>query len=60
VRVPTVVWQGADDTDVPRHIGQHYGRTVPGARLEVFRQEGHFVFYRYAEDILTTLVRSSP
>jgi len=55
VRVPTFVWQGADDTNVPRHIGEHYGRAIPGATLAVVEHEGHFVFYQHAADILTTL-----
>jgi pimeloyl-ACP methyl ester carboxylesterase len=55
VQVPTFVWQGADDTNVPRHIGEYYGRTIPGATLTVVEHEGHLVFYRRAADILSTL-----
>jgi pimeloyl-ACP methyl ester carboxylesterase len=57
VGVPTFVWQGADDTNVPRHIGEHYGRTIPGAVVTLVEGEGHFVFYSHAAEILTTLAR---
>jgi pimeloyl-ACP methyl ester carboxylesterase len=57
VHVPTFVWQGAEDRNVPRHIGEHYGRTIPGAVLKLHEHEGHFVFYSHAADILSTLAR---
>jgi pimeloyl-ACP methyl ester carboxylesterase len=55
VHVPTFIWQGADDTNVPRHIGEHYGRASPGAVLNVFDHEGHFVFYSHAGELFATL-----
>jgi len=55
IHVPTFVWQGADDRNVPRHIGEHYGRTIPGAVLKIYEHEGHFVFYSHATDILDAL-----
>jgi pimeloyl-ACP methyl ester carboxylesterase len=57
VQVPTIVWQGADDANVPRHIGHHYGRAIPGAIVNLVEHEGHFVFYSHAADILTALTR---
>ncbi len=55
IHVPTFVWQGADDRNVPRRIGEHYGRTIPGAVLKLCEHEGHFVFYSHAADILSAL-----
>ena len=55
IHVPTFVWQGAEDRNVPRHIGEHYGRTIPGAVLKLCEHEGHFVFYSHAADILSAL-----
>lgn len=60
ILVPTFVWQGAEDRNVPRHIGEHYGRTIPGAVLKLYEHQGHFVFYRHAADILSTLVSPEP
>ena len=57
IHVPTSVWQGTDDRNVPRHIGEHCGRTIPGAELHLCQHEGHLIFYTHATDILTTLTR---
>jgi pimeloyl-ACP methyl ester carboxylesterase len=53
VRVPTVSWQGADDTNVPRHIGERYGRTIPGAVLTVVEHEGHFITARNCAGVIS-------
>jgi pimeloyl-ACP methyl ester carboxylesterase len=45
IDVPTFGWQGANDRNVRRPIGEHYGRTIPGAVLTLCEHEGHFVFY---------------
>jgi pimeloyl-ACP methyl ester carboxylesterase len=50
------VWQGGDDHNVPLHIGEHYGRTIPGADLRLVEHQGHFVFYTHATEILSALV----
>jgi hypothetical protein len=47
--------QGADDRNVPRSVGEHYGRTIPGAVLTLCEREGHFVFYSHAAGILGAL-----
>lgn len=57
LRVRTFVWQGADDTNVPRHVGEFYGRTIPGAVLKLFEHQAHFIFYSHAAEILSTLTR---
>ena len=55
VQVPTFVWQGTEDRNVPRHTGEYYGRTIPGAVLKLVEHEGHLVFYSHAADILSAL-----
>jgi pimeloyl-ACP methyl ester carboxylesterase len=57
IHVPTFVWQGADDRNVPRHIGERYGRAIPGAVLTLYQHEGHLIFYSHAAEILSALTQ---
>ncbi|HUH06468.1 MAG TPA: hypothetical protein VML96_01555, partial [Egibacteraceae bacterium] len=56
LRVPVDIWQGARDEVVPLAMATHLSRTIPGARLRLFPEEGHHLLYRYWPEILAALV----
>jgi pimeloyl-ACP methyl ester carboxylesterase len=51
VRVPVKLWFGAQDWSMPAAHGRWLADAIPGARLELFPDEGHFslIFRRYRE-----------
>lgn len=55
LRVPVDIWQGARDEVVPLAMATHLSRTIPGARLRLFPDEGHHLLYRYWPEILAAL-----
>jgi pimeloyl-ACP methyl ester carboxylesterase len=42
IDVPTVVWQGSDDTIVPPAAAYALARTLPNCRLDVIPAAGHY------------------
>jgi pimeloyl-ACP methyl ester carboxylesterase len=42
IDVPTVVWQGSDDTIVPPAAAHALARTLPNCRLDVIPAAGHY------------------
>lgn len=41
VKYPVTIWHGALDTQVPLSNGAIYADLIPGAQLEIFKNEGH-------------------
>jgi pimeloyl-ACP methyl ester carboxylesterase len=42
IDVPTVVWQGSDDTIVPPNAAYHLAAQLPHCRLDVIQEAGHY------------------
>jgi len=42
IDVPTVMWQGSDDTIVPPSAAYHLAAQLPNCRLDVIQQAGHY------------------
>ena len=42
IDVPTVMWQGSDDTIVPPQAAYHLAETLPNCRLDVIQGAGHY------------------
>jgi pimeloyl-ACP methyl ester carboxylesterase len=54
IGVPTRIHHGEADLTVPPQHAHRYARAIPGARLRMCPDEGHFsLLARYAADILT-------
>jgi len=57
VKVPTVVWQGELDKNVPIQHGQWLAKYLPNARLEVRDGESHMgLFVNYEEEIMQSAI----
>jgi pimeloyl-ACP methyl ester carboxylesterase len=49
INVPTIMWQGSDDTIVPPQAAYHLAETLPNCRLDVVQGAGHYwVFAQFA------------
>jgi pimeloyl-ACP methyl ester carboxylesterase len=57
ITVPTTVWQGDQDRSIPAGWGELLVRSIPGARLQLRRGEGHLMIAANLEAILEDLVR---
>jgi pimeloyl-ACP methyl ester carboxylesterase len=56
IRVPVLFFHGTSDRTVSLAAARGVARTVPGARLEIFEQEGHFsLLARHADLVLRAL-----
>ncbi len=40
--MPTIIWQGSDDTIVPSGAAYHLAETLPNCRLDVIQGGGHY------------------
>jgi pimeloyl-ACP methyl ester carboxylesterase len=53
VRVPTVIWQGGLDKNVPEQHGKWLAANMPRAKLELREAESHLgIFVNYEEEIM--------
>jgi pimeloyl-ACP methyl ester carboxylesterase len=50
--VPTIVWQGSDDTIVPPAAAYHLAETLPNCRLDVIQGGGHYWAFGEIERVL--------
>jgi pimeloyl-ACP methyl ester carboxylesterase len=55
IRVPTRIFVGAEDTQVPAACSHWLARQIPGATLQVYPGEAHYVAYKHPEEILSGL-----
>ena len=57
IKVPTVIWQGELDKNVPIQHGQWLAKHLPNARLEVRAGESHMgIFVNYEEEIMQSAI----
>jgi pimeloyl-ACP methyl ester carboxylesterase len=56
IAVPTTLWQGDRDSSIPVSWAQHLVRSIPGARLQLLRGEGHLMIAPRLEAILRGLL----
>jgi pimeloyl-ACP methyl ester carboxylesterase len=55
VGVPVHIWQGGRDDTVPMAMARHLAEVIPGARMNMYPDEGHHLLYRYWPEILGAL-----
>jgi pimeloyl-ACP methyl ester carboxylesterase len=51
IQTPVHLWHGERDTIVPPAMGRHLSKRIPGARLTLYPEDGHFslIIYRLKE-----------
>jgi pimeloyl-ACP methyl ester carboxylesterase len=55
IDVPTVLWQGSDDTIVPPSVAYYLAETLPNCRLDVIQGGGHYWVFGQFERVLDTV-----
>ena len=55
IDVPTVLWQGSDDTIVPPGAAYHLAETLPNCRLDVIQGGGHYWVFGQFERVLDVI-----
>ncbi|WP_169815448.1 alpha/beta fold hydrolase [Nocardia yamanashiensis] len=55
IRVPTAVWHGDDDMNVPTGDGRRLAATIPGAELHIVEGAGHLLFVDHAAAVLESV-----
>lgn len=61
LRVPVDIWHGQRDSTVPAAMSEHLASVIPGARLRLIPNEGHFIAFtrwREALEALASPLRS--
>jgi pimeloyl-ACP methyl ester carboxylesterase len=57
VQVPTIIWQGALDVNVPVQHGKWLATNMPNARLELREEESHLgIYVNYEEEIMQSAI----
>jgi pimeloyl-ACP methyl ester carboxylesterase len=55
LRVPVHIWHGARDEVIPLSMARYLARSIPGARVTLFPDDGHHLLYRHWPEILAAL-----
>lgn len=55
IDVPTVVWHGERDNNLPVSLSRHVAKRLKNSRLEVSSSSGHFLYYKEWDRILQSL-----
>ncbi|MEC9367068.1 MAG: alpha/beta hydrolase [Pseudomonadota bacterium] len=54
--VPTVVWQGSEDGNVPPAAAIRLARLIPGCEMHLIEGAGHYWVYDHFDEVLRTLL----
>jgi len=60
IAVPVDVWQGEADEGVTPAVGRWLAQTIPGARLHMVPDAGHFWVIHHMDEVLLALTGGSP
>ncbi len=56
IKPPVFIWHGDEDANVPVAMARRLAARIPGARLTVYRGEGHLIVPEHWADILAALL----
>jgi pimeloyl-ACP methyl ester carboxylesterase len=55
LRVPVHIWHGVRDDVIPLTMARYLARSIPGARVRFYADDGHHLLYRHWPEILAAL-----
>jgi pimeloyl-ACP methyl ester carboxylesterase len=55
LRVPVHIWHGVGDEVIPLSMARYLARSIPGARVTYYSDDGHHLLYRHWPEILAAL-----
>ncbi len=56
ITVPTYLWHGEADRNVPPGMGAYLARTIPQCQARFLVNEGHLLYLNHAHEIVSSLV----
>jgi pimeloyl-ACP methyl ester carboxylesterase len=56
IAVPTYLWHGEQDVNVPLSMGSYLARTIPHCQARFIPQEGHVMYMNHWQEIVSILV----
>jgi len=58
ITVPVFIWHGDADASIPLSMAEHIAHAIPNSKLRVIPNEGHFLLFKYWEEILSNILQS--
>lgn len=55
IGVPTYIWHGADDTNVPQEWAKYVNSKISNSKLTIYPDEGHLIIFKNAKEIFCSL-----
>jgi pimeloyl-ACP methyl ester carboxylesterase len=56
ITVPTYLWHGEADRNVPPAMGAYLARMIPQCQARFLPNEGHLMYLNHAQEIVSSLV----
>lgn len=56
IKVPTFIWHGEEDKNVPKEWAILTNENMPNSKLKLFPNEGHLIIFKNAQEIFTALI----
>ena len=60
IKMPVSLFYGTADRNVPIQMGEYYRDAIPTTDATFYKDEGHFIMYSRANEILRSLAPTSP
>jgi pimeloyl-ACP methyl ester carboxylesterase len=60
IEMPVALFYGTADRNVPIQMGEYYRDAVPTTEATFYKDEGHFIMYSRANEILSSLAPARP
>ena len=56
IHIPVNIWHGDTDASIPLSMAKQIAKTIPNCNLKVIPKEGHFLFFKYWQEILNNIL----
>jgi pimeloyl-ACP methyl ester carboxylesterase len=60
ISIPVTLWHGDSDFSIPLSMAEHMASAIPKSSLRVISNEGHFLLFKYWEEILSDILETQP
>ena len=60
IDIPVNIWHGDADVSMPLSMAKQIANTISNCNLKVIQKEGHFLFFKFWEEILCNILTEPP
>ena len=60
IRIPVSIWHGDADSSIPLSMAEQIANAIPNCKLRIIPKEGHFLLFKYWEEILSNILLEPP